>query len=82
MPRWFNIFRKNFAPIGTILADKVRDLTAMSILIAGKQPIQSIITLTVVMDFFCGDYFVEVVGWVRIDWVRSVMVCQLKSERS
>lgn len=49
-----------------------------------KQPIQSIITLTVVMDFFmwCGDYFVEVVGWVRIDWVRSVMVCQLKSERS
>ena len=25
---------------------------------------------------------VDVVGWVRIDWVRSVMVCQLKSERS
>ena len=82
MPRWFNIFRKNFAPIGTILADKVRDLTAMSILIVGKQPIQSIIALTVVMGFLCGDYFVEVVGWVRIDWVRSVMVCQLKSERS
>ena len=54
----------------------------MSILIVGKQPIQSIIALTVVMDFLCGDYFVEVVGWVRIDWVRSVMVCQLKSERS
>ena len=33
------------------MADKVRDLTAMSILIAGKQPIQSIITLRVVMDF-------------------------------
>ena len=32
--------------------------------------------------FVGGDYFVEVVGWVRIDWVRSVMVCQLKSERS
>ena len=47
-----------------------------------KQPIQSIIALTVVMGFLCGDYFVVVVGWVRIDWVRSVMVCQLKSERS
>ena len=37
-----------------------------------------------IISFFyrCGDYFVEVVGWVRIDWVRSVMVCQLKSERS
>lgn len=34
----------------------------MSILIAGKQPIQSIITFTVVMDFFCvvlGGFFGE-----------------------
>ena len=55
----------------------------MFILIAGKQPNIIHYHLNGGDGFFlCGDYFVEVVGWVRIDWVRSVMVCQLKSERS
>lgn len=37
----------------------------MPTLIAGKQPIQSIITLTVVMDFFVG---VVIILWMWMWW--------------